>query len=161
MENPNKKFKRLGKSGKEVRLRYGYFIAFKEAIKDVNGNVIELRCTYDPETKGGNAPDGRKVRGTIHWVSAKHAYDADVRLYDRLFDSETPDDNKDGKTFLDHLYTDSLKVVKAKVEPAAKTLGKATRIQFERTGYFYVDPIDSVDGAPVFNQIVPLRSSWK
>jgi glutaminyl-tRNA synthetase len=161
MENPNKKFKRLGKPGKEVRLRYGYFIAFKEAIKDADGNVTELRCTYDPETKGGNAPDGRKVRGTIHWVSAKHAYDADVRLYDRLFDSETPDDNKDGKTFLDHLYTDSLKVVKAKVEPAAKQLAKGARIQFERTGYFCVDHIDSSENAPVFNQIVPLRSSWK
>ncbi len=161
MENPPNKFHRLGKPGKEVRLRYGYFIAFKEAIKDEDGNVVELRCTYDPETKGGNAPDGRKVRGTIHWISVKHAYDAEVRLYDRLFDCETPDDNKDGSTFLDHLYEGSLKIINAKVEPAAKLLGKAIRIQFERTGYFYVDHIDSVEGAPVFNQIVPLRSSWK
>jgi glutaminyl-tRNA synthetase len=161
MENPPNKFHRLGKPGKEVRLRYAYFIAFKEAIKDEDGNVIELRCTYDPETKGGNAPDERKVRGTIQWVSAKHAYDAEMRLYDRLFDCETPDINKDGKTFIDHLYKDSLKTLTAKVEPAAQKLGKTARIQFERTGYFYVDHIDSTENAPVFNQIVPLRSSWK
>jgi glutaminyl-tRNA synthetase len=160
MENPPNKFHRLGKPGKEVRLRYGYFIAFKEAIKDEDGNVVELRCTYDPETKGGNAPDGRKVRGTIHWVSVNHAYDAEIRLYDRLFDCETPDDNKDGSTFLDHLYEGSLKIINAKVEPAAKLLGKAIRIQFERTGYFYVDHIDSVEGVPVFNQIVPLRHTF-
>ena len=155
MEDPPKKFFRLG-PGREVRLRYAYFITCNEVVKDNNGNVTELKCTYDPETKGGNAPDGRKVKGTIHWVSAEHAIDGEVRLYDRLFRVPNPA-SKDN--FIDALNPDSLTVLNdCKMEPE---LGKAVigkTVQFERLGYFCKDP-DSGEKT-IFNRTVPLRDSW-
>ena len=157
MEDPPRKFFRLG-PGREVRLRYGYFITCTDVIKDAAGEVVELRCTYDPETRGGQAPDGRRVRGTIHWVSAEHAVDAEVRLYDHLFTSERPDDDDD---FMTTLNPESLEVVpNAKVEPSLADAVPSEKYQFERTGYFAVDP-DSQPGALVFNRTVTLRSSWK
>ena len=157
MEDPPRKFFRLG-PGREVRLRYGYFITCTDVIKDAAGEVVELRCTYDPETRGGQAPDGRRVRGTIHWVSAEHAVDAEVRLYDHLFTSERPDDDDD---FMTTLNPNSLEVVRnAKVEPSLADAVPGEKYQFERTGYFAVDP-DSQPGELVFNRTVTLRSSWK
>ena len=157
MEDPPRKFFRLG-PGREVRLRYGYFITCTDAIKNDAGQVVELRCTYDPETRGGQAPDGRKVRGTIHWVSLQHAVDAEVRLYDHLFTSERPDDDDN---FMTTLNPESLEVVpSAKVEPSLADAVPGEKYQFERIGYFAVDP-DSQPGALVFNRTVTLRSSWK
>ena len=157
MEDPPRKFFRLA-PGREVRLRYGYFITCTDIIKDDAGEIVELRCTYDPETRGGQAPDGRRVRGTIHWVSAEHALDAEVRLYDHLFTSERPDDDDD---FMTTLNPDSLEVItKAKVEPSLADAVPGEKFQFERTGYFAVDP-DSRPGALVFNRTVTLRSTWK
>ncbi len=156
MEAPPKKFFRLG-PGREVRLRYAYFITCKSAEKDEDGNIIRLHCTYDPETRGGNAPDGRKVKGTIHWVSAVQAVPAEVRLYDRLFHEEEPDAQGD---FLACFNKDSLKAVTAQVEPALSSSNPGDRYQFERNGYFIADPIDSTQGKPVFNRIVGLRDTW-
>ena len=157
MEDPPRKFFRLA-PGREVRLRYGYFITCTDVIKDDAGEVVELRCTYDPETRGGQAPDGRRVRGTIHWVSAEHALDTEVRLYDHLFTSERPDDDDD---FITTLNPDSVEVVpNAKVEPSLTDAVPGEKFQFERTGYFAVDP-DSRPGALVFNRTVTLRDSWK
>ncbi len=157
MEDPPRKFYRLG-PGREVRLRYGYFITCTDVIKDDAGEVVELRCTYDPETRGGQAPDGRRVRGTIHWVSAEHAISAEVRLYDHLFTSERPDDDDD---FMTTLNPESLETVpSAKVEPSLADAVPGEKYQFERTGYFAVDP-DSQPGALVFNRTVTLRDSWK
>ena len=157
MEDPPRKFFRLG-PGREVRLRYGYFITCTDVIKDDTGEVVELRCTYDPETRGGQAPDGRRVRGTIHWVSAEHAVDAEVRLYDHLFTSERPDDDDD---FMTTLNPESLETVPiAKLEPSLADAVPGEKYQFERTGYFAVDP-DSRPGALVFNRTVTLRDSWK
>ena len=157
MEDPPRKFFRLG-PGREVRLRYGYFITCTDVIKDAAGEVVELRCTYDPETRGGQAPDGRRVRGTIHWVSAEHAVDAEVRLYDHLFTSERPDDDDD---FMTTLNPESLEVVSdAKVEPSLADAVPGEKYQFERTGYFAVD-LGSQPGALVFNRTVTLRDSWK
>ena len=157
MEDPPRKFFRLA-PGREVRLRYGYFITCTDVIKDDAGEVIELRCTYDPETRGGQAPDGRRVRGTIHWVSAEHAINAEVRLYDHLFTSERPDDDDD---FMSTLNPDSIEVVPdAKVEPSLADAVAGEKFQFERTGYFAVDP-DSRAGGLVFNRTVTLRDSWK
>ena len=157
MEDPPRKFFRLG-PGREVRLRYGYFITCTDVIKDAAGEVVELRCTYDPETRGGQAPDGRRVRGTVHWVSAEHAVDAEVRLYDHLFTSERPDDDDD---FMTTLNPDSLEfIADAKVEPSLADAVPGEKYQFERTGYFAVDP-DSRPGALVFNRTVTLRDSWK
>ena len=157
MEDPPRKFFRLG-PGREVRLRYGYFITCTDVIKNDAGEVVELRCTYDPETRGGQAPDGRRVRGTIHWVSAEHAVDAEVRLYDHLFTSERPDDDDD---FMTTLNPKSQEIVsKAKVEPSLADAVPGEKFQFERTGYFAVDP-DSRPGALVFNRTVTLRDSWK
>jgi len=156
MEDPPKKFFRLG-PGREVRLRYAYFITCQSAEKDENGNIIRLHCTYDPETRGGNAPDGRKVKGTIHWVSAEHAVSAEVRLYDRLFHEEEPDAQGD---FLACFNKDSLKTITAQVEPALASSNPGDRYQFERNGYFFADPIDSTQGKPVFNRIVSLRDTW-
>ena len=157
MEDPPRKFFRLA-SGREVRLRYGYFITCTDVIKDDTGEVVELRCTYDPETRGGQAPDGRRVRGTIHWVSAEHAVDAEVRLYDHLFTSERPDDDDD---FMTTLNPESLETVpSAKVEPSLADAVPGEKYQFERIGYFAVDP-DSAPGALVFNRTVALRDSWK
>ena len=156
MEDPPRKFFRLA-PGREVRLRYGYFITCTDVVKDDAGEVVELRCTYDPETRGGQAPDGRRVRGTIHWVSAQHAADAEVRLYEHLFTSERPDDDDD---FMTTLNPSSLEVVRgAKVEPGLADAVQGERFQFERLGYFAVDP-DSKPGAPVFNRTVSLRDSW-
>ena len=157
MEDPPRKFFRLA-LGREVRLRYGYFITCTDVIKDDAGEVVELRCTYDPETRGGQAPDGRKVRGTIHWVSAEHAVNAEVRLYDHLFTSERPDDDDD---FMSTLNPDSMEIIpNAKVEPSLADAVPGEKYQFERTGYFAVDP-DSQPGALVFNRTVTLRDSWK
>ena len=159
MEDPPRKFYRLA-PGREVRLRYAYFITCNDVVKDDNGNVVELRCTYDPATRGGDAPDGRKVKGTLHWVSARHALDAKVRLYDRLFGTEKPEDVPDGGNFKDNLNPDSLKTVPAKLEPGLRDAEPGSRYQFERKGYFCVDTRDSKPGAPVFNQITQLRDSW-
>jgi glutaminyl-tRNA synthetase len=142
-----------------VRLRYCYYITCREVIKDANGQVIELRCTYDPATRGGQSPDGRKVKGTIHWVSAKHAMKAEVRLYDRLFLVERPDDIEDGEDFTKNLNPDSLKVVEALCEPALASLKSLDKVQFERIGYFCVDS-DSQPGKLVFNRTVSLKDSW-
>ncbi len=160
MEEPPRKFFRLG-PGREVRLRFAYFITCNEVIRNAAGEVTELHCTYDPETHGGNAPDGRKVKGTIHWVSASHAFEAQVRLYDRLFTVEDPNKEDNGKTYLDHLNTESLEViVGAKLEPGLARAEPGERFQFERLGYFCADTIDSQAGKPVFNRTVTLRDTW-
>ena len=156
METPPKKFFRLA-PGREVRLRGAYFITCREAVKDAAGEIVELRCTYDPATRGGDAADGRKVKATLHWVSAAHAADAEVRLYDRLFKSETPDNAGD---YRGDLNPASLEVVAGcKIEPSAAAAPPATRYQFERLGYFCVDP-DSRPGFPIFNRTVSLKDSW-
>ena len=155
MEDPPKKFFRLGPD-REVRLRYAYFITCNDVIKDSKGNISELHCTYDPETKGGNAPDGRKVKATLHWVSANHAMEAEVRLYDRLFKVQSPDAEDN---FIDTLNPDSLMVMKdCKLEPALAEAEIGAPIQFERLGYFCKD-IDS-NKIPIFNRTVPLRDAW-
>jgi glutaminyl-tRNA synthetase len=157
MEDPPKKFYRLA-PGREVRFRYAYFVTCKEAVKE-NGKVVELRCTVDPETRGGNAPDGRKVKSTLHWVSADHAVDAEVRLYDKLFTVPDPAGQKD-KNFKEFLNPNSLEVLPfCKIEPAAMDLKPMDRIQFERLGYFCVD-IDSKPEKLVFNRTVGLRDTW-
>ncbi|MEM1440849.1 MAG: glutamine--tRNA ligase/YqeY domain fusion protein [Verrucomicrobiota bacterium] len=158
LEDAPKKFFRLA-PGREVRFRCAYFIRCDEVIKDDEGNITELRCTYDPETRGGENPsDGRKVKATIHWVSAEHALDAEVRLYDRLFSSESPD-SEEGD-FLDHLNPDSLEILtSAKLEPNLKDVSVGETVQFERLGYFCADS-DSSDEKPVFNRTVGLRDSW-
>ncbi len=158
MEDPPKKFFRLG-PGKEVRLRYAYFITCEEVIKDSEGNIAELICTYDPASRGGNSPDGRKVKGTIHWVSANHAVETEIRMYDRLFLKEEPDDVEEGKTFKDYLNPESLKIVSGLLEPYAKNAMPMQHFQFERTGYFCADKETTKD-KPVFNRTVPLRDSW-
>jgi glutaminyl-tRNA synthetase len=156
MQDPPKKFFRLG-PGREVRLRYAYFITCQDVIKDENGNIIELQCTYDPKTKGGSAPDGRKVKGTLHWVSKQHAVDAEIRLYDRLFLNENPD--KDGD-YLKNLNPDSCKYFSnSKCEPSLANPGNLT-YQFERNGYFIKDEKESINGKLVFNRAVSLRDSW-
>ncbi len=160
MEEPPRKFFRLG-PGREVRLRFAYFITCNEVIKNAAGEVTELHCTYDPETHGGSAPDGRKVKGTIHWVSASHAFEAQVRLYDRLFSVEDPNKEEDGKTYLDHLNAEALEVIAdAKLEPGLAKAEPGERFQFERLGYFCADAGDSQAGKPVFNRTVTLRDAW-
>ena len=159
MEQPAKKFFRLA-PGREVRLRYAYFITCNEVIKDDNGEVIELRCTYDPQTKGGNAPDGRKIKGAIHWVSAGQALQAEVRLYDRLFTEALPDSNRHTQDWNQFLNPDSIKVLNAYLEPGLAQAGKGELFQFERLGYFCVDTSDSGPGRTVFNRTVTLRDSW-
>jgi glutaminyl-tRNA synthetase len=159
MENPPKKFFRLS-PGKEVRLRCAYFITCQEVVKDARGEVVELRCTYDPATRGGDSPDGRRVKATLHWVSAAHAVPVEVRLYDRLFSVENPENVPEGRTFLDNLNPNSLEVIKdARTEPSVAALGPGTRVQFERLGYFCVD-IESRERAIVFNRTVSLRDTW-
>jgi glutaminyl-tRNA synthetase len=144
--------------GKEVRLRYAALVTCNEVIKNEDGEVVELRCTWDPESRGGQSPDGRKVRGTLHWVSAKHAVDAEVRLYDRLFKVENPLAGEGD--FLEHLNTDSLEVLAGcKLEPSLATAKHGDRVQFERLGYFCVDP-DSAPERLVFNRTITLRDSW-
>jgi glutaminyl-tRNA synthetase len=156
MEAPPKKFFRLA-PGREVRLRYGYFITCREAVKDANGRVTELRCTYDPATRGGNAPDGRSVKATLHWVSAPHAVEAEVRLYDRLFLREDPDE---GGSFLDALNPGSLETLAGcKLEPGLAKAEPGVPWQFERLGYFCRDAADAA-GRLVFNRSVPLKDAW-
>ncbi|HIA18215.1 MAG TPA: glutamine--tRNA ligase/YqeY domain fusion protein [Planctomycetes bacterium] len=160
MEDPPKKFFRLG-PGREVRLRYGYFLQCNEVVKDPqSGEVLELRCTYDPETLGGKAPDGRKVKGTIHWVSAEHCLPAEVRLYDHLFSVPEPSDVPDGGDYRDNLNPDSLvTLTDCRVEQSLQTVQPGDRYQFERNGYFCVD-VDSTSSKLVFNRTVTLRDAW-
>lgn len=159
MEDPPRKFYRLA-PGREVRLRWGYFITCTDVIKDEDGNIIELRCTYDPETKGGFAPDGRRVKATLHWVSAEHALEAEVRLYDHLFTEEVPDGD-DEKEFTEFINPDSLEVrYPVYVEPSLKDAKAGERYQFERLAYFAVDP-DTTPERLVFNRTVTLRDTWK
>ncbi len=159
MEDAPKKFFRLS-VGREVRLRYAYLVTCQEVVKDANGEIIELRCTYDPQSRGGSAADGRKVKGTIHWVSAPHALRAEVRLYDRLFTAEYPDADKE-KHFMEFLNPDSLtKLADCMLEPGLAQAREEDRFQFERQGYFCLDAKDSSAEKPVFNRIVTLRDSW-
>jgi glutaminyl-tRNA synthetase len=158
-EVPPPKYFRLT-PGREVRLRYGYFITCTSVVKNDKGEVIEVHCAYDPATKGGNAPDGRKVKATIHWVSAAHAVDAEVRIYDNLFLKEDPSDVKEGEDVLDNLNPASLEVITvAKLEPSLANAAVGTRYQFERLGYFSVDA-DTRPGKPVFNRTVALKDAW-
>jgi glutaminyl-tRNA synthetase len=158
-EDPPKKFFRLS-PGREVRLRGGYFIKCAHVVKDATGAITEVHCTYDPETRSGNAPDGRKVKATIHWVSADHAVDAEVRLYENLFLKEDPNTVEQGKTFLDNLNPNSLEVLPiCKLEPSLAKAEAGDRFQFERLGYFCVDP-DTTSERLVFNRTVPLRDTW-
>ncbi len=158
-EEPPPKFYRLS-PGREVRLRYAYFIRCEEVVKDENGIVTELRCTYDPATRGGDAPDGRKVKSTLHWVDAATAVRAEVRLYERLFVKPDPDDVEPGESYLSNLNPESLRVVSGLVEHGLADAAPGARYQFERLGYFCVDR-DSVPGAPVFNRTVTLRDAWQ
>jgi glutaminyl-tRNA synthetase len=158
-EDPPKQFYRLS-PGREVRLRYGYLITCQSAVKDADGNIVELHCTYDPATRGGNTPDGRKVKSTIHWVSAAHAVDAEVRMYDNLFTKENPDEVEEGQDFIANLNPNSLEVLSGcKVEPSLRDAAPGTRYQFERMGYFCVDPA-SASGKLVFNRTIGLRDTW-
>ena len=159
MENPPKKYFRLA-PGQEVRLRYAYFITCQEVVKDSDGNITEIRCTYDPTTRGGDAPDGRKVKGTIHWVSAQHAIGAEVRLFDRLFKVPAPDDVEEGHSFLENLNPESLKILQnCKLEPSLANAKPLDKMQFERLGYFCVDK-DSSPEHLVFNRTCTLKDSW-
>jgi glutaminyl-tRNA synthetase len=156
MEDPPKKFFRLA-PGREVRLRYAYFLTCREAVKDAAGEVVELRCTYDPETRGGDAPDGRKVKATLHWVSAAHAVPAEVRLYDHLF--ARPDPGAEGDV-LDDLNPESLVTLEGcRLEPSLAKTPLGETVQFERQGYFCLDP-DAAPGKLVFNRTVGLRDTW-
>jgi glutaminyl-tRNA synthetase len=158
-EVPPPKYFRLS-PGKEVRLRYGYFITCTNVVKNDAGEIVEVHCTYDPATRGGNAPDGRKVKSTIHWVSAAHAVEAEVRVYETLFAKENPDDAPEGEDFIANLNPHSLEVVsKAKLEPSLASAPVGKGYQFERLGYFCVDP-DSKPGAPVFSRTVALKDTW-
>lgn len=157
MEDPPKKYFRLS-PGREVRLRWAYLVTCTGVVKNEAGEVVEVHATYDPESRGGTPADGRKVKGTIHWVSAKHALEAEVRLYDHLFSVERPGQAEDWRQ---ELNPNSLEVVRAQLEPSLKSAGPGERFQFERTAFFFTDPVDSAPGAPVFNRIVSLRDSWK
>jgi glutaminyl-tRNA synthetase len=160
-EDPPKEFFRLA-PGREVRLRYGYIIKCVSAVKDpATGEITEVRCTYDPATRGGNAPDGRKIKSTIHWVSAKHAVKAEVRLYDHLFSKPDPNDVPEGHDYKENLNPNSLTVVStAQLEPSLAAAKPGDRFQFERLAYFCADSKDSKPGAPVFNRTVTLRDTW-
>jgi glutaminyl-tRNA synthetase len=159
-DDPPRKFFRLA-PGREVRLRYGYVVKCTGFDRDpATGQITGVRCTYDPATRGGNTPDGRKIKGTIHWVSAAHALKAEVRLYDRLFKAEQPDDVPEGVDYKTNLNPDSLRTLTCFAEAGLAAAPAGARYQFERKGYFLVDPVDSRPGAPVFNQIVPLRDTW-
>ncbi len=159
MEDPPKKFYRLA-PGREVRLRYAYFVTCVDVVKDADGQIVELRCKYDPATRGGDAPDGRKVKTTLHWVSAAHAIPAEVRLYDHLFAKEDPDDVEEGQDFTANLNSDSLQTLTdCKLEPSLAGAGQGSRYQFERLGYFCVDP-DSTGEKLVFNRTATLRDPW-
>jgi len=158
-ESPPKQYYRLS-PGREVRLRYGYLITCTSLVKDEKGDVVEVHCTYDPATRGGNTPDGRKVKATIHWVSAAHALDAEVRIYETLFTKENPDETEEGEDFTANLNPNSLEVIAdAKLEPSLAGAMAGSRFQFERLGYFCVDP-DSKPGKLVFNRTVALKDAW-
>ena len=158
-EDPPKQYYRLS-PGREVRLRYGYFITCTSVVKNDKGEVVEVHCTYDPATRGGNAPDGRKVKATIHWVSAGHAVDGEVRLYENLFSAADPNDAPAGQDFTANLNPNSLEVIQnAKLEPSVANPAVGARYQFERLGYFCVDP-DSKPGKPVFNRTLALKDTW-
>ena len=158
-ENPPKQYFRLS-PGREVRLRYGYLVTCTSVVKNDKGEVVEVHCTYDPATRGGNTPDGRKVKATIHWVSAAHAVDAEVRVYETLFSKENPDETEDGQDFTANLNPNSLELIsQAKLEPSLAEAKPGSRYQFERLGYFCVDP-DSKPGKPVFNRTVALKDGW-
>ena len=160
MEDPPRKFFRLA-PGREVRLRYGYFVTCTDIVKNDAGEVVELLCTYDPTTRGGDAPDGRKVKGTIHWVSAEHSLPCEVRLYDRLFAVSDPDDVEDGQNFTANLNADSLVTLSdSRIEPSVAEDPPGSRYQFERQGYFVSDIVDSKAGTLVFNRTVTLRDTW-
>ena len=148
--------------GREVRLRYAYIIKCREVVKDPEtGEINELRCTYDPETKSGSSQSNRKVKATIHWVSAAHAVEAEVRLYDHLFTKEDPNEIADGADWLSNVNPKSLEVLTAcRLEPILANAKPGERYQFERLGYFYVDPVDSTKNKPVFNRTVTLRDTW-
>jgi len=158
MENPPKGYYRLS-PGVEVRLRYAYYVKCVSIDKDSQGNIIAIHCTYDPETKGGDSPDGRKVKSTIHWVSAKHAIKSEIRLYDRLFSKENPYDTEEGKNYLSNINPNSLQVKTGYIEPFIETAKVASSFQFERIGYFCKDKESSVE-LPVFNRTVTLKDSW-
>jgi glutaminyl-tRNA synthetase len=160
-EDPPRKYFRLS-PGREVRLRYGYFVTCTDFVKNDAGEVIEVHCTYDPKTRGGNAPDGRKVKSTIHWVSARHAVKVEVRLYNELFTESDPDNvTNETDTYLDNLNPESLEVLTdCCAEPCVAAASVGEKVQFERTGYFCVDP-DSTAEHPVFNRTVGLRDTWK
>ena len=158
-EVPPPKYYRLS-PGKEVRLRNAYFVTAKSVVKDAAGNVVEVHCTYDPASRGGNSPDGRKVKSTIHWVSTAHAISAEIRIYDKLFSKPDPGNLEEGESFLDHLNPNSLEVLNgAKLEPSLAKAQSGTSFQFERVGYFCVD-LDSKPGSLVFNRTLPLKDSW-
>jgi glutaminyl-tRNA synthetase len=161
MEDPPKKFFRLA-PGREARLRYAYFITCQDVVKnEATGEIEEIHCTYDPATRGGNAPDGRKVKATLHWVSAEHALSAEVRLYDHLFTVEDPSDVPDDVDWKANLNPDSLKVLSdCKLEPCLAEAKPGENYQFERLGYFCVDSVDSTAAHPVFNRTVSLKESW-
>ena len=160
MEAPPKQFFRLA-PGREVRLRYAYFVKCVSAVKDPEtGEISEVHCTYDPATRGGDAPDGRKVKATMHWVSAGQSIAAEVRLYDSLFTVANPNDVEEGKDFIDYLNGKSLEVIASRAEPSLSGALPGTHYQFERMGYFCVDTFDSLPGKPVFNRIVTLRDEW-
>jgi len=158
--DPPKGFFRLS-PGAEVRLRYAYFVKCVDIIKNQAGEIEEIHCTYDPATRGGDSPDGRKVKGTIHWVSAKHAVEIETRLYDHLFVKRDPDDVEEGKDFRANLNASSLEIIKkAYAENVLKEAMPGSRFQFERLGYFFIDPKAQSEGKPVFNRIVSLRDTW-
>jgi glutaminyl-tRNA synthetase len=158
-EDPPKQYFRLS-PGREVRLRYGYFLTCTSVVKNEAGEVMEVHCTYDPATRGGNAPDGRKVKATIHWVSAQHSVSAEVRLYDNLFTKENPNDAPEGQDFTANLNPHSLETLHdAKLEPSLLEAKVGAYYQFERLAYFCVDP-DSTPGHPVFNRTLPLKDTW-
>ena len=160
MEDPPKKYFRLS-PGREVRLRYGYYITCTDVVKDADGNIIEIHCTYDPESRGGSSPDGRRVKGTIHWVSARHCITGEVRLYDRLFTVPVPESNEEGMDYKEYINPDSLKIIKdARLEPSLENAEKGMNYQFERLGYFFLDSIDSTAESMVFNRTVTLRDTW-
>ena len=159
-EDPPKKYFRLS-PGREVRLRYAYIIKCEGVVKNSAGEILEIHCTYDPQTRSGMPDANRKVKGTLHWVSAKHAISAEVRVYDHLFNVPDPNNVESGQSFLDHLNPNSLQTLTTcKLEPSLSTVKTGTHLQFERRGYFYVDPVDSESGRPVFNRTASLRDTW-
>jgi glutaminyl-tRNA synthetase len=158
MEDPPRKFFRLA-PGREVRLRYAYFVTCVDVIKNEDGEIVELHCTYDPATRGGDAPDGRRVKATLHWVSARHAIESEVRQYERLFATPDPMDVPEGIDFVTNLTPNSLTVSTCQIEPSVQNALPGTRCQFERKGYYCVDP-DSTPDHMVFNQTISLRDSW-